>query len=127
MPNQVFIPFQPEFKEPMLSGKKTATTRSTRYGYPADWFSAFGKIWVLTQVYPTFLDVIVSDHYLEEGFDSSADFIRCWDRLHPYIPYLQRPGRKVFFHRFAPKDKTSPVLEPSPVSALSQKNEIRER
>jgi hypothetical protein len=125
MPNQIFIPFQSEFKEPMLSGKKTATTRPTRYGYPGDWFPAFGKFWVLTLVYPTFLDIVVSDHYQDEGFDSSADFIRCWDRLHPHITYQLRPSRRVFFHRFAPKDKNSRVLAPSPVPALSQKQEAK--
>ena len=102
------IPFQPEFKVPMLTGKKTATTRSKRYGYPGDWFPAFGKVFVLTQVYPSFLDVVISHHYLEEGSDSPQEFIECWDRLHPQISYLRRPGRSVFFHRFTITQKAHP-------------------
>lgn len=102
---EIKIPFQPEFEASMLSGKKTATTRTRRYGYPGDWFKAFGRVFVLTEVYPTFLDVVVGLHSLEEGFNSIQEFIDCWDRLHPHITYLQRPSRSVYFHRFATKSE----------------------
>ena len=101
MPKEVSIPFQPEFEVSMLSGKKTATTRTKRYGYPGNWFKAFGRVFVLTEVYPTFLDVVTSLHYLEEGFNSPQEFIDLWDRLHRGVPYLKRPGRSVYFHRFS--------------------------
>jgi hypothetical protein len=89
----------------MLSSKKTATTRTRRYGYPGDCFEAFGRVFILTQVYPSFLDVIVSQHYLAEGFDSPREFIEFWDRIHPNVTYEQKPGRKVYFHRFAAKSE----------------------
>lgn len=101
MPKKVFIPFQPKFEKSMLSGNKTATTRTTRFGYPGDWFEAFGRVFTLTEVYPTFLDVAISRHYLEEGFNSPQEFIDLWDRLHHGVPYLKRPGRSVYFHRFS--------------------------
>lgn len=94
------IPFQPEVKEVMLSGKKTATSRTKRYGYPGDWFPAFGKTFILTEVQRTYLDVVVRYHYSAEGFDSSHAFVQYWNRLHPRVPYVQNPGRVVFLHRF---------------------------
>lgn len=101
MPKKINLPLQPEFKVAMLSDKKTATTRTRRFGYPSDWFEAFGRVFVLTEVYPTFLDVVVSLHYVEEGFNSPQEFIEFWDRLHPNVTYLQRPSRAVYFHRFS--------------------------
>lgn len=108
---EVKIPFQPEFKEPMLSGKKTDTTRTRRFGYPGDRFKAFGKVFILTEVYPSFLDVIISLHYLEEGFNSPREFVEFWDRIHPHVTYLQRPGRSVYFHCFTLKHDATPVME----------------
>jgi hypothetical protein len=101
MPNKIDLPFQPEWESAMLSGKKTATTRTRRYGYPGNQFEAFGGVFILTEVYPSFLDVIVTAHYIEEGFNSPLEFIEFWDKMHPHIIYLQRPGRAVYFHRFA--------------------------
>lgn len=103
MPKKIDLPFQPEFEIAMLSGKKTATTRPTRYGYPGDWFEAFGRVFTLTEVYPSFLDVVIALHYLEEGFNSPREFIELWDKIHPHITYVQRPGRPVYFHRFVKK------------------------
>lgn len=100
MPKKIDMPFLRESKEAMLSGKKRASTRTRRYGYPGDWFKQFGRTFMLTSVQRTFLDIVVSDHYLEEGFNSSGEFIECWDRLHPRVPYAQRPTRVVFYHRF---------------------------
>lgn len=105
MPKEIEMPFLPEFEESMLSGKKTTSTRPKRYGYPGDWFPAFGRVFVLREVYPSFLDVVVSLHYVEEGFNSPREFIECWDRLHPHVSYLQRPGRSVYFHLFTPKEE----------------------
>lgn len=104
MPKKIDMPFLPEFEESMLSGKKKATTRTKRYGYPGDWFEEFGKTFVLTWVYPTFLDVVAAYFCLEEGFDHSQEFIDCWDKLHPRIKFADKPSRNVFFHRFIPKE-----------------------
>jgi len=101
MLKKIVLPFQSEWESAMLSGKKTATTRTRRYGYPGDEFEAFGRVFILTQVYPSFLDVVISLHYLAEGFDSPQEFIEFWDRIHPHITYLQRSGRAIYFHRFA--------------------------
>lgn len=101
MPKKIDMPFLPESKESMLSGKKRASTRTRRYGYPGDWFQRFGRTFVLTSILRTFLDIVVHDRYLEEGFSSPDAFIECWDRLHPRVPYAERPTRVVYYHRFS--------------------------
>ena len=101
---EIVIPFQEYFKTAMITGRKTATTRTKRYGYPGDWFPAFGKNFVLTHVYPTFLDIVVDHFYFEEGFDSKNEFIDCWDRLHPSVKFADKPRRLVYLHRFIQKE-----------------------
>jgi len=98
--DKLHIPFQPEFKALMLSGKKTATTRPKRYGYPGDRFPAFGRTFVLTQVQRVYLDIVAHYHYLEEGFNSFDEFVNYWNRLHPRRTYQKEPTRVVFFHIF---------------------------
>ena len=101
---EINIPFQEEFKSAMLSGRKTATTRPKRYGYPGDCFPAFGKIFVLISIYPTFLDIVADHSYFEEGFDTTNDFIGYWERLHPRVKFADKPRRLVYFHRFTLKE-----------------------
>jgi hypothetical protein len=100
MPKQVFLPFQVEFKDRMLSGKKTSTTRPRRYGRPGDWFRAFGAIFILTEVYQAHLNVVAFTCYGEEGFNSSDEFRTCWNKLHPNVTFEERPNRTVYLHRF---------------------------
>lgn len=99
MPN-INIPFQEEFREPMLTGQKTATTRTKRYGYPGDIFKVFGKVFVLTSVASMQLANVAVDHYREEGFSDPRYFIATWDRLHPRVHFWDNPKRRVYFHTF---------------------------
>ena len=105
---EVNIPFQPEFKEPMLSGKKTATTRTKRFGRPGDWFRAFGRTFVLTEVSQIQLSLAIYHFYQDDGFSSPGEFINCWDRLHPRVTYAQRRARLVYLHRFTITQKAYP-------------------
>ena len=93
----------------MLSGKKTATTRTKRHGYPGDSFEAFGKAFALTEVQRIYLDIVARYHYQEEGFSSSHEFVECWNRLHRGVPYTARPMRVVYLHRFTPKQEVAHV------------------
>jgi hypothetical protein len=108
MPKEVVMPFQPEFKESMLTGKKTATTRTRRFGRPGDWFRQFGHIFVLREVYELQLSRSIYCHYKEEGFDSPLEFRDFWNKLHPHIPYAQRPNRVVYLHNFSLAHKAHP-------------------
>lgn len=100
MPKQIDILFLPEFEESMISGKKTATTRTRRHGRPGDWFVRFGRTFVLASIQRIYLDIAVRYRYLEEGFSSSSEFVKYWNKLHPRVPYAQRPNRIVYHHIF---------------------------
>ena len=106
--HEVNIPFQPDFREPMLSGKKTVTTRTTCFGRPGDRFPAFGRTFLLTEVYRTPLYSIVFNHYREEGFASPQAFVECWNKIHWQVIYTQRPARPVYLHRFTITQKAYP-------------------
>ena len=95
---KINIPFLPEWKNNMLTGKKTATTRNKRYGYPNDYFEIFGRQFILLSVYRIKLGSVAHDHYLEEGCNSSFEFIKVWDRLHPRKHYQSE--QKVCYHVF---------------------------
>lgn len=105
---EVNIPFQPEFKDSMLAGNKTATTRTSRFGRPGDWFPAFGRIFVLTEVYQIRLSLAIYRFHQDEGFSSPGEFINCWDRLHPRVTYAERRARLVYLHRFTITQKAYP-------------------
>lgn len=79
---QIFIPFKERFREPMLDGTKTMTSRTKCYGRIGDCFNAFGKTFVLTSVVNRHLDFIV-DHWKEEGCSSKEDFLAVWREIHP--------------------------------------------
>lgn len=93
---EVIIPFKEQFRDAMLSGTKTATSRTKRYGWPNDTFEAFGQTFVITDVYR--LPVFRVAHYLhkEEGFENKGDF---WQTLREILPRLSE-GAKVYVHRF---------------------------
>ena len=98
------IPFLPEFKERMLSGQKTATSRTKKYGDTGDCFLAFGATFQLTNVSKVYLHDVASKFYKEEGFDSPAEFRRCWRRIHPR---RNNGGITVWLHQFRGIEESS--------------------
>jgi len=103
---KVNIPFLPEFELLMLTGKKSATSRTKRYGWPGDYFEAFGRQFILTDVHLISLSSVAYMHYLEEGFNSDFEFTKVWERLHPRKGYV--PGQKVYFHKFILQTELAP-------------------
>ena len=99
---KVEIPFLPEWETLMLTGKKSATSRTKRYGSPGDYFEAFGRVFILTNVYRIRLASVAYYHYLEEGCNSDFHFRKIWERLHPRKGYC--PEQKVYIHIFQPQD-----------------------
>ena len=95
---QVTIPFQEDFKDRMLEGKKNATTRTKRYGEVGDTFSAFDATFEIIQVWRIPLGLVANALSKAEGFQSPEDFIQCWKRLHPRKGYMQE--QKVYTHIF---------------------------
>ena len=92
------LPFMPEFKDRMLSGRKTATTRTRKFGEAGEHFAAFGVEFVFTSVVRVYLQDVVSTSYKVEGFNSQPEFIECWKKIHPWKGYL--PEQKVWYHQF---------------------------
>lgn len=82
---QIFIPFKERFREPMLKGVKTMTSRTKCYGRIGDWFNVFGQTFVLTSVVQRHFDFI-ADHWVQEGCASYQDFIDLWRDIHPRRP-----------------------------------------
>jgi len=87
-----------EFRDRMLSGQKTATTRTKKYGNGGDLFSAFGHTFQLTKVDKVFLQDIASTFYAQEGFKSQQEFCDCWIKLHPKKGY--QFDQEVYLHQF---------------------------
>jgi len=95
----VTIPFQPEFEELMLEGRKTATTRTKWYGRPGDRFMAFGHTFVLIEVRRLKVGQVADRFFEREGFRSPDEFLRCWRSLHPRIG--EAYSRTVYLHLFS--------------------------
>ena len=94
----VKIPFKPDFKDLMLRGQKTATSRTKKYGEVGDKFVAFGQIFVITDIQKFVLGIIATYHYEAEGFDNPKEFEKCWAKLHPRKGF--DPYQYVFYHSF---------------------------
>jgi uncharacterized protein YqfB (UPF0267 family) len=94
---KVKIPFLPKFKEPMLNGTKTITSRRKRYGNVGDFFDAFGAIFQLTEVFTLALGDIAS-FWEEEGCQSLDDFVETWKQIHPNARY--RLSDRFYVHKF---------------------------
>lgn len=80
---QITIPFKERFREPMLNGTKTWTSRTKAYGQIGDWFNAFGQTFVLTYVGKYMFQTIVNLHWKDEGCNSKEDFLAVWREIHP--------------------------------------------
>lgn len=77
------IPFLPEWKELLLTGRKTHTCRSKSYGKPGDQFEAFGQVFELVSIEQKTLDAVRDNYWQQEGCNSPAEFVEVWNRIHP--------------------------------------------
>ncbi len=92
------IPFLFTFKDAMLSGKKTMTTRTKSWAKEGDTFLAFGRTFRVKSVVEMKLGIVAYEFFSEEGFDAAEDFIETWNTLHPRK--LWNLEQKVFSHSF---------------------------
>ena len=95
---QVYVPFKDGFKEAMLCGVKTATSRTRKYGNQDDTFTAFGVEFKITDVSVFTLDSIATHLWKQEGCGSKEQFKRIWTQLHPVAGF--QPDQRVWVHRF---------------------------
>ncbi len=90
------------FMVPMLTGHKTLTSRTKRYGKSGDTFDAFGATFRLLDVSKMQLDE-VGRRWYDEGFESFTSFVLCWKGLHPRKGY--DPEQWVWAHLFEKVEK----------------------
>ena len=95
---KVKIPFKEDFKELLLKGGKTATSRTKQYGQQGDTFAAFGAEFEITAVERHPLRVVKWHFYKQEGFYSPEGFGKVWDLIHPRRGYA--PDLLVWVHFF---------------------------
>jgi len=95
---KIDIPFKDMFKEVMLSGQKTMTSRSKWYGSVGDTFQIFGRTFEITDQFTMLLKDVAIDFYREEGFESEAEFKDFWVTIHPRRKY--EPNRIICGHVF---------------------------
>lgn len=92
------IPFNHTDPAALSSGRKTATTRTARYGETGTTFEAFDMQFVLTGVYRVQLGDVARYYFQQEGLDSPQEFIRVWRKIHPRSEY--DPEKSVYLHLF---------------------------
>jgi hypothetical protein len=93
-----YFPFSAEFKEVMLNGKKTKTSRNKKYGEAGDTFKAFKKKFTLVEVKKEMLEDIAENYFREEGFETPEEFIKKWKELHTRKGWI--PDQLVYVHEF---------------------------
>ena len=98
MSNKVYIPFLSIFKDAMLCGQKTCTTRTKQYGQPKDTFEAWGATFEIREIARLALKTVRDKFYYPEGFSSPAGFQAVWEQLHPIRGF--NPEQAVWTHSF---------------------------
>jgi len=94
---KVKIPFYERFRQPMLDGTKTWTSRTRWYGDVGDTFDVFGATFKITKRMKKSL-VCVAGHWEEEGCVSEHDFKEVWRKIHRVKGYY--PAWVVKVHVF---------------------------
>ena len=95
---RVRLPFVPEWRPLVLSGEKTTTVRTRRYGTAGDSFEVEGVEFVLEAVDAMPLSRARELFWRSEGFASPAAFEEHWAKAHPTRGY--RAADTVWVHRF---------------------------
>jgi len=95
---KIKIPFKSCFEDALLSGSKTWTSRTRKYGEVGDIFEAFGATFIIERVFRENLGFIASYHYREEGCDSRQEFINVWRKIHWRKGF--DPRQEVWVHHF---------------------------
>jgi hypothetical protein len=93
-----FLPFKEGFREAVMTGRKTATARTRRFGDVGDVVATpFGPV-RLVGVYRLTLDSVRNVYWQEEGAGSPEDFTAIWNAIHPRKGF--DPAQRVWLHRF---------------------------
>jgi hypothetical protein len=96
---KVYFPFLEMFRKPMLTGVKTWTSRTKKYGEAGDTFEAFGRTFRIDDVFKNRLGNVASLYYDREGVGSKQEFVELWKKIHPRKGF--EPGQLVWVHQFS--------------------------
>ena len=94
----VHLPFKHQFKDLLLSGQKTCTSRTHAWGQVGDKFQAFDAVFEITGIEMKTLHDVATQLYKEEGFITPGEFVSIWNEIHTNMGFL--PKQKVFVHHF---------------------------
>lgn len=75
--------FLPRFQLPMEMDIKLMTCRLKKMGEPGDRFMAFGCPYMLTHVFRTTLEWVLTDCVQEEGCRTRLELEEVWRMIHP--------------------------------------------
>ncbi len=127
---RITMPFSEDMAKAVINGRKTATTRTKRYGAEKDTFVVNYRGQKVTcrilTIHAIELERVAFGWCKEEGFDSVEGFIDKWKELHPRKGYV--PGQKVYLHQFEAipflvVDQSRKFTEHKPVANLEYKGE----
>lgn len=99
--SEITIPFREDMQVAVLSGNKTATSRTKRYGEIGDYFIINGRKFVLSYVHRIMLDEVVHGCWQKEGMESIDQFKKIWAEIHPRKGY--DPNQMVWYHEWKEK------------------------
>jgi hypothetical protein len=102
---EIQLPFKEQFREDMLAGKKTKTSRTKKYGSIGDTFKAFEATFIIVDQCEEELQFVAEHYYMDEGFNKPKEFIDIWKEIHPRKGW--DPKQKVWVHEFMRTDKSS--------------------
>lgn len=92
------LPFRDDMAEAIRAGRKTATSRTKKYGEVGDVLATKAGPVKLTRILGIQLREVALHFYNEEGFDSPAEFRAVWSEIHPRAGF--RPEERVYVHFF---------------------------
>ena len=95
---KVKIPFKEQFREAMINGGKTYTSRTKQYRKGGDTFDAFGHTFQIRECHRMSLRTVAFAYYKEEGCELPSDFIEIWEKIHPRKGFV--PTQWVYVHVF---------------------------
>lgn len=94
------IPFNNVFRERILSGVKTCTSRNKKYGKIGDSFTAFGGEFEIYLIEKRRLDFVALHYNKQEGFKTPQEFVKFWKKLHPRKGFIM--NQEVWVHWWKP-------------------------
>ena len=97
---EIYIPFLPEFEEPMKYFQKWMTTRRKKYGRVWDTFTIFGEQFTIVAQFRCPLHQVAHDLYKAEGCESVEAFKEVWNRIHRIKGYEKQKLEWFWVHVF---------------------------